>query len=84
MINFLITLLVLAVGIGLLIMAGTVLLPVVALLFVIWFIAALFGAGRRNVSPPEPEEPSMDDIPASQAVIDVEAVAVSDDDAGKK
>ena len=84
MVRFIISLLVLAAGIGLLIMAGTVLLPVVAVFFVIWVIAALFAPVRRVV-PPEPQsEPPAEEIPASQSVIDVEAVEVSDDEpAGK-
>ena len=84
MIRFIISLLVLAAGIGLLIMAGTVLLPVVAVLFIIWVIAALFAPGRRVVPPEPQDEPPEEEIPASQSVIDVEAVEVSDDEpAGK-
>ena len=80
MIRFIISLLVLAAGIGLLIMAGTVLLPVVAVFIIICVIAALFAPGRRIV-PPEPQsEPPTEEIPASQSVIDVEAVEVSDDE----
>lgn len=79
MIRFLGTLLFLAIGIGLFLMAGSILLPVIGILFLIWFFAALFRPGRRTApvqTPPEPAE----DIPASQAVIDVEAVTVTDDD----
>ena len=78
MIRFLVTLLMLAAGIGLVIMAGTVLLPVVLILIAVWILAALFRPGRvQNVPPPQGDEPPVEDIPASQAVIDVEAVDVS-------
>lgn len=79
MIRFLGTLLMLAAGIGLVIMAGTVLLPVVLILIAVWILAALFRPGRvQNVPPPQGDEPPVEeDIPASQAVIDVEAVDVS-------
>ena len=79
--RFLVTLLVLALGIGLFVMAGTVLLPVFGLLLIIWFSAALFRSGQRSVPESEyPEEEPVEEIPASQAVIDVEAVAVTGDE----
>lgn len=79
--RFLVTLLVLALGIGLFVMAGTVLLPVFGLLLIIWFLAALFRSGQRSVPESEyPEEEPVEEIPASQAVIDVEAVAVTGDE----
>ena len=81
MIRFIITLLVLALGIGLFIMAGTVLLPVIGLMLIVWFFTVLFCAAGQHPEPVddiagEPEE----DVPASQAVIDVEAVSVPDEE----
>lgn len=80
MIRFIITLLVLALVIGLFIMAGTVLLPVVGLLLIVWFFSVLFRSGQHSVPTEEPAKGPEMDVPASQAVIDVEAVTVTEDD----
>ena len=70
-------------GIVVVVLVGTVFLPIVAGILIAWGLLALFaprrsGEGADEEIPPEPEE---DDIPASQAVIDVQAVDVTDEKA---
>lgn len=71
-------------GIVLIVLVGAVLLPVVAAVLIVWSLLALFVPRRSGAAAdddvPEPE----DDIPASQAVIDVQAVDVTDAEPEKK
>ena len=67
-------------GIVVIVLVGSVFLPIVAGILIAWALLALFaprrsGEGAETAIPPEPE----DDIPASQAVIDVQAVEVTDE-----
>ena len=66
-------------GIVVVVLVGTVFLPIVAGILIAWALLAFFGPrrsgkGAETEIPPEPE----DDVPASQAVIDVQAVEVND------
>ncbi len=86
MLRLVISLLVLAGGIALFVMLGTVLLPVILTVMVLWFLAALLTPARRPGAPrPGAYEPGVEeassaseDLPAGQAVIDVTAQVVEE------
>ena len=66
----------------LIVLIGKIFLPIIAGILIVWALLVLFaprrsGEGAGDDVPPEPEE---DDVPASQAVIDVQAVDVTDED----
>ena len=73
-------------GIVVIVLVGSVFLPIVAGILIVWGLLALLsprrsGEGAETEVPPEPEE---DDVPASQAVIDVQAVDVTDEEPDRK
>lgn len=67
-------------GIVLVVLVGSVFLPVIAGILIAWALLVFFAPGRRVTSADKERfsEPE-DDVPASQAVIDVQAVEVNEE-----
>ena len=71
-------------GIVLVVLVGTVFLPIVAGILIVWGLMALLAPSRSGEGAPDEVSEPEDDIPASQAVIDVQAVDVTEEGSSEK
>ena len=71
-------------GIVLVVLVGTVFLPIVAGILIVWGLAALLAPPRSGEGAPDEVPEPEDDVPASQAVIDVQAVDVTEEESPEK
>ena len=71
-------------GIVLVVLVGTVFLPIVAGILIAWALLVLFAPRRSGEAAPDEVPEPEDDVPASQAVIDVQAVEVTEEGSSEK